>query len=1201
VATAFFVVVNMVQRASRPLAKLLLASVSAMALSVSGAAAQAPEGGKVVSGAASVSRAGDRTTVRQTSQRAVVDWRGFDVGREHTVAFDQPGRDSATLNRVTSGRESVIAGRVQAPGTVIIQNNAGVIFSGDARVDVGSLVATSQSVDAARFQRDGRLSIGGGEAGLAALVGGDVRNAGAIVAEKGVAALASGERTTIDFGGDGLVRIAVDGDPEGGSFVENTGSIDAAGGRVLISAGAASRLVDRAINLDGLVTAAAIDGDGGSVEIVGRSGGAVRLAGTVDASGARGRGGAVSVRAEDVVATAASRIDARGASGGSATVVARRNARVDGAIAAGGPGGGGFVETSGFVALAVGGSASVDVGAGGAWLLDPRDVTLGWTGSGPSFVSLVPVVGALNAGGDVTVTTATPGGTDPGDLTVAQSFVWTGPGDLFLVADRDVVVNGVVRSLGAGDLSLTAGRDITTNAILNVEGTGDLSLTAGRSIDIGANIRADGSGDVSLVSLGGDIVANRDFTGNVSVEAAQGDVSIEARGGSVLFQNQSTSGFDFWVRAPQGAITIEAADRFVLEASDAPDGRTWLGSYGQGSDISVSARTVDVIGKSLDNSPTAIVTAGEGGSIEIEASERITLGDGVHRGSQIIASEGASLTMQAPRQFWYGRVRSTGLPYARDGGDVLLSGEIVVDYWLGPSFNLRDGRSFRLAETAPDGTPSSYTANNDLQIYTGGTGTIEIEAPVSAKHVWMVSEEGVGLTPTGSVEGTGAVNPVIIAAGRRFRNDAGPDAVSASDPDGRWLIYVDTFDGYEGDQIAGRDFDLYGRDFEGGWPLSYEGVWPGGFLGEAPLPGIGGDRVVYAERPTLTVSADDAAKRYGETPALSVSVTGARPSDPTAALFAAGSPSADSAGAAADAPVGLYAVTASATLSDRAVLQGYDLVFAPGALTVTPAPLTVTTQDASRTYGAANPDFAATFSGFVLGEDAGDLGGALAFRTDATERSGVGVYAVTPEGLTSANYAISFAPGALTVTPAPLTVAADDAARGFGQPNPPFSAQFSGFVLGEGPQDLDGTLVFATQAGVTSPAGQYEIAVQGLMSGNYDISFVPGILTVAPPPPAPRVSLDVVERSFPGAPPLTVGDASFRTTVAEAPEAAADAFALAYSLGVVVQQAPTGFAPAGVEAGAGCGGPVNVGAVDETCEEIAVRESYWTTRAETAE
>ena len=94
-----------------------------------------------------------------------------------------------------------------------------------------------------------------------------------------------------------------------------------------------------------------------------------------------------------------------------------------------------------------------------------------------------------------------------------------------------------------------------------------------------------------------------------------------------------------------------------------------------------------------------------------------------------------------------------------------------------------------------------------------------------------------------------------------------------------------------------------------------------------------------------------------------------------------------------------------------------------------------------------------------------------------------------------------------------------------------------------------------------------------------------------------------------GVPPLTPGDASFRTTVAEAPPALASPFALTYSLGEIVQLAPVGGAAAGAQGfvpaagGTGaapedCGGPVNRGAGDADCARQALAESYWTTTAE---
>ena len=72
------------------------------------AAADGPSGGVVVRGKAAISQGADRSVIRQRSNRAVIDWKGFDVGRGHTVVFDQPGKSSATLNRVDAARRSVI-------------------------------------------------------------------------------------------------------------------------------------------------------------------------------------------------------------------------------------------------------------------------------------------------------------------------------------------------------------------------------------------------------------------------------------------------------------------------------------------------------------------------------------------------------------------------------------------------------------------------------------------------------------------------------------------------------------------------------------------------------------------------------------------------------------------------------------------------------------------------------------------------------------------------------------------------------------------------------------------------------------------------------------------------------------------------------------------------------------------------------------
>jgi hypothetical protein len=88
-------------------------------------------------------------------------------------------------------------------------------------------------------------------------------------------------------------------------------------------------------------------------------------------------------------------------------------------------------------------------------------------------------------------------------------------------------------------------------------------------------------------------------------------------------------------------------------------------------------------------------------------------------------------------------------------------------------------------------------------------------------------------------------------------------------------------------------------------------------------------------------------------------------------------------------------------------------------LTIKPAPLTVAANNMSKTLGAAIPSLTANYSGFVIGENASALSGSLNCTTTATASSAVGSYPIGCSGLSSANYAISYAPGTLRVLYAP--------------------------------------------------------------------------------------------------------------------------------------------------------------------------------------
>ena len=169
------------------------------------------------------------------------------------------------------------------------------------------------------------------------------------------------------------------------------------------------------------------------------------------------------------------------------------------------------------------------------------------------------------------------------------------------------------------------------------------------------------------------------------------------------------------------------------------------------------------------------------------------------------------------------------------------------------------------------------------------------------------------------------------------------------------------------------------------------------------------------------------------------------------------------------------------------------------SINVLKAVLTITANDKSKTYGGVNPPLTYTPSGFVNGDTAATaFSGSPALSTAATQSSNVGAYQIAAAlgTLTSANYGFNFVPGTLTINKAALTVTADNASKLLGAPNPPFTATYSGFVLGQGPSVLGGTLTFTTPATAASPVGSYLVTPGGLTSPNYNITFVNGTLSI---------------------------------------------------------------------------------------------------------
>jgi hypothetical protein len=257
---------------------------------------------------------------------------------------------------------------------------------------------------------------------------------------------------------------------------------------------------------------------------------------------------------------------------------------------------------------------------------------------------------------------------------------------------------------------------------------------------------------------------------------------------------------------------------------------------------------------------------------------------------------------------------------------------------------------------------------------------------------------------------------------------------------------------------------------------------------------------LIVNRAALTVTATNQGKTYGTavTPAgTEFSTSGLLNSDSVTSVTLTSSGYA----AAATVAGSPYAITPSAAVGTG--LGNYSISYVPGTMTVTPATLTVltvTANNASKLYGQANPAFSANYSGFVNGDTTAVLSGSPSLTTTATTSSPVGSYTITAgQGtLSAANYTFAFVNGTLTINPAPLTISADNKSVQYSDPNPPFTASYSGFVLGQRPGVLSGTLGLTTPRTLLSNVGTYPITPSGLTSTNYTITYVAGTLTVTP-------------------------------------------------------------------------------------------------------
>ena len=143
--------------------------------------------------------------------------------------------------------------------------------------------------------------------GSVTLLGESVTNTGIIVATLGQVNLATGNKAVVNFGPDQLIGIEVteevlENNESLKAAISNTGTIDAPGGKVMLTSSVSRSLFDHAINNEGVIRAKDAQYENGVIKLFG-SGGGVLNTGQIDASSdaAGVAGGQVTIQSDSNV------------------------------------------------------------------------------------------------------------------------------------------------------------------------------------------------------------------------------------------------------------------------------------------------------------------------------------------------------------------------------------------------------------------------------------------------------------------------------------------------------------------------------------------------------------------------------------------------------------------------------------------------------------------------------------------------------------------------------------------------------------------------------------------------------------------------------------------------------------------------------------------------------------------------------------
>ena len=659
--------------------------------------------------------------------------------------------------------------------------------------------------------------------------------------------------------------------------------------------------------------------------------------------------------------------------------------------------------------------------------------------------------------------------------------------------------NGGLIQADGGAVFITAhAKDALLDTVVNNQGivqansvgyrNGRIVLDGGDSglVNVGGSLRTTGT---TPSTSGGTIVASGD---KILVADHAQLVATGASGGGGIYVGGGWQGSDPDIRQASGVYVAQSA---TLDASATVDGNG--GTVVAWSDVHNPLSATRVYGSLIARGGA---DGGDGGRIETSGHWLDVTG---LRADAAAPRGNGGMWLLDPEDLTVGALPTNastfaGPPYTFTSGagtPNVLSADIEAQLSTGTDVVLQTAPtgagagditiSANIAKTGGILASLTLIAHNDIVM----TGAATISSPVGALDVNFISTNNITIGAGSSIASNGGN---VLLSGPTFTNNAGAAALNVSGG-GQWVILsndpsTNSFNGL----ISGN-----------------KAIWGGG-----PPPPVG-NWYVFATPGAVTATTVSDSKTYGQSISVAGNVTyGGLPltsaatygnvyqdlaiGDALSTLPTAGSP-----GESSTASAGSYPISAGGGAAN----PGYSLGYVnSGTLTIAKAPLTVTANNASRLYGAANPALSATVSGFVNGETIGTaagFAGSASVSTTATPTTGVGGVAITPAvgTLTAANYNFTtLQNGTLTITKAPLSVTANNDTKTYN--GVAYSGgngvAYAGFVNSETSAVLAGTLSYTGTSQGAKNAGSYVITPGGLSGVNYALSYVDGLLTISP-------------------------------------------------------------------------------------------------------